>query len=82
MSFQDLVNKEKIEKIDFLQIDAEGYDFEILKTVNLDKFKPKIINLESTHFSDKTRELYENLLGENGYKFFRDKVDTCAYKIN
>ena len=78
ISFEELVKD--IKKIDLLQIDAEGYDYEILKMMNFKKFSPQIINLESRHFSDKTREECERLLTNNGYQFFRDKSDTCAYK--
>lgn len=69
-----------VEKVDFLQIDTEGYDYEILKMVDFNKFNPRIINLESHYFNDETRLKCEKLLTDNDYRFFRDKSDTCAYK--
>ena len=33
-------------KIDFLNIDAEGNDFEVLKSLNFNKYKPKLICIE------------------------------------
>jgi len=46
ISFMDLIGEEKITKIHLLQIDAEGYDIEILKSIDFDKIKPLIINFE------------------------------------
>jgi len=40
--FSDLVRK----KIDFLNIDIEGMDFMVLKTINLNFYKPKLICIE------------------------------------
>ena len=36
----------KFKKIDFLNVDAEAYDFEVLEGFNLEKFKPKLICVE------------------------------------
>ena len=79
LSFKELVKD--LEKIDFLQIDAEGYDYEILKELDFKRFKPQIINLESHYFDDRTRKECEALLLQNGYRFFMDKSDTCGYRI-
>lgn len=79
LSFQDLVKD--VERIDLLQIDCEGYDYEILKELDFKRFKPGLINLESHYFNEKTRKKCEDLFTENGYRFFRDGRDTCAYLI-
>ena len=34
------------QNIDFLSIDAEGLDFEVLKSNNFEKYRPKIILIE------------------------------------
>lgn len=82
MSFGDLVRSYHIEKIDMLQLDCEGYDHELLKMFDFDRFSPSLVNFESVHFSDKTREEIESMLRARGYQLFRDGIwDTCAYKI-
>ncbi len=43
ISFVEMSKENNIEKIDFLQIDCEGYDFEILKNIDFEKFSPSII---------------------------------------
>lgn len=43
----DILEKHTKDKIDFLNIDVEGLELEVLKSLNLKKFKPKIIAVEN-----------------------------------
>jgi FkbM family methyltransferase len=45
-NLNDLILKEGIKKIDFLCIDTEGYDSEILLNFNFNLYKPAIIHFE------------------------------------
>ncbi len=36
-----------MDKFDFLKIDIEGEDYKVLKNINLKKYKPKLICIES-----------------------------------
>lgn len=67
ISLDTLVKKHDIKKIDLLQIDAEGYDFEIIKSINFDKIKPIVINYERKHLSSNDRKECVELLESNGY---------------
>ena len=53
--------------IDFLSIDTEGSEFEILRSVDFNKFKPKIICIEH-NFNKKRRKSYKRLLTQYGYE--------------
>lgn len=46
ITFDDLLHRHQIQRIDFLQIDAEGYDYEIIRTIDFDRVRPTIINYE------------------------------------
>lgn len=81
LSFPDFLQQYRIDRVDFLQVDCEGYDYEILRKVDLRKLAPQIINCETCLFSDDERAEYEARLTELGYLFFRYGDDTCAYKI-
>lgn len=81
ISFDDLVKRFSIKKIDFLHTDCEGYDCEILKMFDFKRFSPQIITFESVLLSDADRSACENLLRSLGYTFFRYERDTCAYKL-
>ena len=40
-------NLDKNDRLDFFDIDVEGYDLEVLKTNDWEKYRPKIIIIES-----------------------------------
>ena len=50
--------KYKNEKIDFLNIDAEGADFDILKSLNFDVYRPKLICVEIDEKDLKNSDIY------------------------
>ena len=72
ITFDNLVNKYSIDSIDRLQIDVEGSEYEILKSINLQKIKINSIFFETKHFDgtfkegDKLEEI-KNKLIENNY---------------
>lgn len=53
--------------IDFLSIDTEGSEFEILRSVDFNKFRPRIICIEH-NFNKKRRRSYKKLLAQYGYE--------------
>ena len=55
-----LKSKYKNRQIDLLNIDVEGTDFKALKSLNLKKYKPKIIIIE-THNKDINKILQSNI---------------------
>jgi len=54
-------------EIDFLSIDVEGLDFQVLRSNNWYKYKPKVILIEDLDFS------FNNIKNSNIYKFLIDK---------
>lgn len=80
LTLSSLLKKYNVSKVDFLQIDCEGYDYEIIKMIDFDKICPKIINFESKRFTSQQRAECESMLEKNGYKIFRHHFDTCAFK--
>ena len=66
-TFDQLIKK----KFDFLNIDLEGMDFKVLKTINLKKYSPKIICIEIL----KNKELIKvkKYFNEKNYKMIGKK---------
>ena len=58
-------NKYKNTKIDFLNIDVEGADLEVLEGLSFDKFKPELICLEIHDKEVKKSEIYNFLINKN-----------------
>ncbi len=61
---------------DFLSVDVEGIDFEIIKSIDLTKNRPKVICVETAEFSPVPpgMKVYEsvNYLKEHGYIYYAD----------
>ena len=49
ISFETLVEKYNIKNLDLLQVDAEGFDYEIIKMIDFNKIKPSIIHFDHKH---------------------------------
>ena len=54
--------------IDYLSLDTEGSELEILKSVDFSRYKFGIIDVEH-NFVEPRRSQIRNLLESNGYKF-------------
>ncbi len=80
ITINQLLIDHSVTKVDMIQIDTEGMDWEILKTLDFDRFAPTIINFESNHLSDTDRMECQSMLEARGYRWFRHGIDTCAYK--
>ena len=78
-TIHDLLAKHNFDSLDLLQIDTEGYDFEIIKTVDFNKLKPKLISFESEHLSADDQKACDQLLTAQGYKLKSIDRDTVAY---
>ncbi len=63
-----------------LQVDAEGYDFTIVKAAVEAGCLPKIINYEHKHLTFKDQTSCRELLSTAGYAFFSGFADTLAYR--
>lgn len=66
LAVKDFLDKYVDKKIDFLSIDTEGLDFEILKNWDW-KYKPKVLCVEK----DNDKRI-EKLLTEKGYKLVKE----------
>jgi FkbM family methyltransferase len=78
-TFQSLLEKHGIWKYDLLQIDTEGFDYEVIKMAQLDRYRPTLLNYEHEYMSEKEkRECWSYLISLN-YHLFRHGVDTTAY---
>ena len=67
VTLQDLLVKHNITDLDLLQIDAEGYDYEILKSIDFQRIKPRFINFEHALLSTTQRLECRQMLERIGY---------------
>jgi len=86
ITFDEICKKHNITEIDYLQIDTEGFDTEIIKMIDLSKYKINQIRFEKWGFdikcfTDHHKEL-ANELGINGVNIALDKLRKHNYKIS
>lgn len=79
MTLGQLFEKHQITSLDFLQIDTEGHDYEILKMLPSTGVKPTAIHFESAMLSIPDREACNAMLSEMGYSLAFCGIDTVAY---
>lgn len=68
--------------IDFLSVDVEGLDFDVIKSINLDKYRPRVILVEilgGTLVGILNSEIYKYLSGEE-YELYAKSVNTVIFK--
>lgn len=86
-SLMEIAKNHDLPDIDLLQIDTEGFDFEIIKSIDFKELKPRLIKFEWMNLSANDQKDVSVLLIQNGYKFFVEKggadcVAWLADKLN
>ena len=75
----NLLDKHSITKIDFCTIDTEGSEYDILKTLDFDKYQIDIILVENNYEDDRVN----SLLSSNGYeRICKIKIDDVYIRSN
>ncbi|MFW5701011.1 MAG: FkbM family methyltransferase [Cyclobacteriaceae bacterium] len=80
LSIADLLEKHRVQNIDLIHIDTEGYHFEILKLFNLKVHKPKVIIYEWRHLGSFNYLKSIWYLKSHSYLLFEVGFDTVAIK--
>jgi FkbM family methyltransferase len=80
MSFSTLLSKAEGQAIDVLKIDAEGYDLEILKSIDLANVRPKLISAEHANISKKDKIKMADILLAHKYRVSMTSLDMLGYQ--
>jgi FkbM family methyltransferase len=80
VALNDLLAEAPTDHIDLLQIDVEGYDSELIRILDLERFRPSIIHFEHEHLSRAQHEASVTRLIEHGYLVGLEEHDTLAYR--
>ena len=76
--------RDQIPKIDLLSIDAEGFDLQVLKSNNWDKYVPKVIMVEviGVGIEEISTTRISKFLSGKGYKLVAKTLSTCIFIHN
>ena len=85
-TLSEILNKNKFYNIDFLNIDIEGHELEVLRSVNFKKFNIKVICVELINFnklSENKKNQLIALLKKNKYKLVdKSKINYIFKRTN
>lgn len=81
LTVHDLVKKYQFPHLDLIHIDTEGYDYEIIKSINFRDISPRMIYYEHRHLTAENREACRLFLYDLGYQIKEETYDTLAYQI-
>ena len=78
-SFDSIIQEYKLFEIDYLQIDTEGFDAEIIKMIDFKTFSAKLIKFEVANLNN--QEIFESkeILKNQSYLLIRQGGDMIAY---
>ena len=80
ISFDDLMADAGATHLEVLQIDAEGYDLEVLKLANIEARKPSIVRFEHLNLSRSQWNEAARILVKNEYALAKSGNDTIGYR--
>ena len=76
-----LLRRNRYDGVELLQIDTEGYDGRIIRSINFDCIKPSLIRYEHLNMIERERSELIRLLASKGYRFVLEDNDTIAYCV-
>jgi FkbM family methyltransferase len=80
LSFPTLLAKANGQVVDVLKIDTEGYDLEILRSIDLSRLSPKLILAEHANISRQGKIEMADILLDHGYRVSMTSLDMLGYK--
>jgi FkbM family methyltransferase len=67
VTLDELIGRHGMGDLDLLQIDTEGYDLQVLRSLDLERTKPRVIHIETGHLTRPDCTELASLLSSNGY---------------
>ena len=80
ITLHQLLDRHEISRLDLLQIDAEGYDYEILRTIDFERIRPRFINYERVLLQE-DQPACRAMLTAAGYVLFNWDQNTLAVAV-
>ena len=76
LAFESLCRKHGIERLDLLVIDAEGYDWEIVRGIDFTAWQPQLVVYEHYHLQPADRMACAAHMRKHGYETMEEGFDT------
>jgi FkbM family methyltransferase len=76
LTFESLCRRHGLDRLDLVAIDAEGYDAEILRQIDFERRRPRLILYEHYHLPAGQRDATREWLRSLGYEAMEEFLDT------
>ncbi|HVX18978.1 MAG TPA: FkbM family methyltransferase [Acidimicrobiales bacterium] len=80
-TFDSLCAEHALATVDVIQIDTEGFDWEVIKLIDLDRYRPTLLMFEHYHLSDDDKTASWRHLRAHGYEVYTDVMDALCLRV-
>ncbi len=80
VTIASLLREHGLARCDLLQIDAEGYDYQIIRSIDFRAVQPLIVRFEQVHLTDDACNHCIELLASHGFRFITERRDIIALR--
>lgn len=77
-TLESIMVRHDIDNIDLFIIDVEGYDYHVLKQLDFNKYRPRLIIFESKHLSSDDKLRSYEILKSNNYSYVENYENIIA----
>jgi FkbM family methyltransferase len=81
ITLQTLLERHRVESFDMLCIDAEGWDFKILRQLDFSRWRPKLIRIEYINLSAEEKSAVAELFDQHRYYYGSDGINLDAVAV-
>jgi FkbM family methyltransferase len=81
ITLQTLLERHRVETFDIFCIDAEGWDFKILRQLDFSRWRPKLIRIEYINLSGEEKSAVTELLDQHHYYYRDDGINLDAVAV-
>jgi FkbM family methyltransferase len=79
-SFDSVLKEFDVKEVDFLVVDTEGFDAEVIRMFDVERYLPKLIVFEDMHIPEQEYAQCVGRLHQNGYQCSRRGPNTIAWR--
>ncbi len=80
--FETLLGRQGDPGVDLLLIDVEGYDWELLQSIDLERHRPRLVVFEHYHLSAADQDAARGRFTQLGYDVRREVLDTWCLDLS
>jgi FkbM family methyltransferase len=82
LTFESMCARHGVDDVDLVHIDAEGSDFEVIRSIDLARHRPRLLVYENYHQSEGDRAQCRKHLEDRGYETLEHGMDTWCMSMD